>query len=65
MPLRTRQTRLQLYNIVPVEVFTSIFSSYRHAETNGQLHTHTHEIIIGNGCAVARTVKGQHASRTQ
>ena len=64
-PLQTRQTHLQSHNTAPVAVLTSILRSYRHAETYGQPHTHTHVIIIKNGRTAARSVKGQHASRTQ
>jgi len=46
-------------------VLTIISGSNRHAETYGQSHTHTHVIIMRNGCAAARSVKGQHATRTQ
>ena len=46
-------------------VLTIISGSNRHAETYGQSHTHTHVIIMRNGCAAARSVRGQHATRTQ
>jgi len=48
----------------PVAMLTSISRSYRHAETYGQSHTYTHVIIMRNGRAAARSVKGQYAQRT-
>ena len=62
--LRTRQTHLKSHNTAPVAVLTSTRSSYRHAETYGQPHTHTHVIIMRNRRAAAMSDEGQHASRT-
>ena len=63
-PTRTRQTRILSHNTAPVAVLTSTRSSHRHAEAYRQPHTHTHVIIMRNGRAAARSVQGQHASRT-
>ena len=65
LPLRTRETHLQPHNTVPFTVLTSISSSYRHAETYGQPHTHTHVIIMGHGGAVARDNTHQENNNNQ